>query len=434
MFDASIPLSIRNLDVQPAIKNFQDAQTLAGESQVREASLRDMAQQRDIRAEQLKSAQLQSTEEARQAHEDQTLRGLLQINDVSTPGGQVQLLEDAKKLGLGHKVPEIAAKFQADAAAKAKAQKDAEHMQRAEDIERLDMRARLLSGVKDEEGYQRAAATLKKFGDDLSGLEPTFDPAKVKAHVQEALSYKEQAEQEHKAAELEIKRSEAGLNNNKFDLEKGKAAETARHNMATEGIERGKAAAKADLADPSQVRIPGLAPIPGVAITKDSVKNIKTVAQANDNVKKLLGEIRDIYSGKEDPKTGKRSGGSGTEFAGNTARTLASKIRQLQLTIKGPEFVNLGVLAGPDLMLLEEMLPNPTSLGSNLKSITPFMGDPVLPQLNSFEEYIDGKFNSALERNGFQKAAAPAPQQSKVGPSAQPVKTASGKTYLIEAE
>jgi hypothetical protein len=39
------------------------------------ATLQDLAQQRQVRAEQLRSLQLQSAEDARKAHEDQTLRG-----------------------------------------------------------------------------------------------------------------------------------------------------------------------------------------------------------------------------------------------------------------------------------------------------------------------------------------------------------------------
>lgn len=213
MLDASIPLSLKTVDFQPAIKNFQDVQA-------QDANLRDMAQQRDLRSEQLKSARLASAEEARKAHEDQTLRGLAQINDVTTTQGQDQFLADAKNLGLGHKVPEFSAAFDAQRKAAAQAKADALKAERQTHIDFLDLRSRLLPGVKDQASYDETLGRLKRMGDDLSGLEPTFDAAKVKEHIGEVFTHKDRLEQENKADEAKAKASIL--------------AETTRHNKADE--------------------------------------------------------------------------------------------------------------------------------------------------------------------------------------------------------
>jgi hypothetical protein len=168
-----------------------------------------------------------------------------------------------------------------------------------------------------------------------------------------------------------------------------------------------KGPANNNLATGSSVLIPGLTPIPGVQITKESVKNVKTGAQAYDTVKDQIKRMRDLYAQ------------TGTEMGGEKARKLASMVRQIQLTLKGPEFLQLGVLAGPDMALLDEMVPNPTGFKDNIKSMIPGLGDPITPKLDELETFIDGRFQSALNRNGFQKA--PETTGQSVTPKSDPL-------------
>lgn len=224
MIDASIPLKLTNIDLQPAIDNFNTAR-------MNRSKLQDMAQERDLRGEQLKGVRLQSAEEARKAHEEETLRGLAQVNDIRTPEGQDQYLKDAGKLGLGHKVGEIASAFAAQQAAQKKAQEETRKAVRQEHLDRLDLRARILPNATDEASYQTSLRRLKALGDDLDGLEPEFDADQVKSHIGEVLSHKDRLELEHKAEDDRIKKEGA-------DLAKGNAEETKRHNQAMEGIGR----------------------------------------------------------------------------------------------------------------------------------------------------------------------------------------------------
>ena len=53
--------------------------------------------------------------------------------------------------------------------------------------------------------------------------------------------------------------------------------------------------------------------------------------------------------------------------ASNTSKKIMNDLRDIQLTYKGKSFADLGVLAGPDLMLLENIIENPGTL-SNLVS------------------------------------------------------------------
>lgn len=210
-------------------------------------------------------------------------------------------------------------------------------------------------------------------------------------------------------------------------------AETKRHNIQTEKSAWASATKPpAGQVEPGSVAIPGFTPQAGVQITKDSVRNLKGGAQAYDTIKEQIGRLRDIYAGKVDPKTGARTGGTGTEMGGEKARQMASIMRQIQFTLKGPEFVNLGVLNGPDLALLDEMVANPTGFWNNAKAMVPGLGDPVEPSLKELENFIEGRFNSAIERNGFRRAASTPPTAAavKVGTKAERDKLPPGTRYV----
>lgn len=224
MIDASIPLKLTNIDIQQGIDNFNTAR-------MNRSKLQDMAQERDLRGEQLKGVRLQSAEDARRAHEEETLRGLAQVNDIRTPEGQNQYLKDAGKLGLGHKVGEIASAFAAQQAAQKKAEEETRKATRQEHLDRLDLRARILPNATDETSYQTSLRRLKALGDDLDGLEPEYNADQVKGHIGEVLSHKDRLELEHKADEDKAKADEV-------IRKKDEDKETNRHNVAMEGIGR----------------------------------------------------------------------------------------------------------------------------------------------------------------------------------------------------
>jgi hypothetical protein len=207
-------------------------------------SLRDAAQMRraraqemDLRGEQIAQAKLQNADTARLADEAQTTRGLLQINDVSTPEGQAQFLHDMQgpKVGLGHLVPEWQQKFAAQNEAAKKA-KQAAH------LDEIESNSRLLNGVADEQSYQAAKNWINKLHGNTDGLPDTYDPDAIKMYLGHAMSYKDQIEQQNKVNDRALKEKELTTSS----TDKANAlAETKRHNIASEGIARTNAATEA---------------------------------------------------------------------------------------------------------------------------------------------------------------------------------------------
>src|SRR5574344_1990294 len=76
----------------------------------------------------------------------------------------------------------------------------------------------------------------------------------------------------------------------------------------------------------NQTAIPGFKPIAGVNITNDSVKKVKSAASQIEMMKKLADDLITKYNKM------------GTVFTGDDAADYSSKVRNLQLMAKGPEF------------------------------------------------------------------------------------------------
>ena len=138
----------------------------------------------------------------------------------------------------------------------------------------------------------------------------------------------------------------------------------------------------------NQTAIPGFKPIQGVKITDDSVRKVKVAASQIEMMKSLADDLINKYNKM------------GSEFTGDDAADYSSKVRNLQLMAKGPEFYNLGVLTGPDLSLLEETIPNPSSIKEGVKKQV--LGD-ISVKLNNFKNMLTQKGDQFYSLNGFEK-------------------------------
>lgn len=145
----------------------------------------------------------------------------------------------------------------------------------------------------------------------------------------------------------------------------------------------------------NQTAIPGFKPIAGVNITNDSVKKVKSAASQIEMMKKLADDLITKYNKM------------GTVFTGDDAADYSSKVRNLQLMAKGPEFYNLGVLTGPDLDLLEQTIPNPSSIKEGVKKTV--LGD-LSVKLNNFKDMLNTKSQQFYRFNGFEQET---PQKQK---------------------
>jgi hypothetical protein len=103
----------------------------------------------------------------------------------------------------------------------------------------------------------------------------------------------------------------------------------------------------------------------------------------------------------------------GTEQMPTEAKAqLQSSMRQLQGLLKSEDFINLGVLTGPDLGFLEDITGDPTSI-YNVRA------DRILSRLNELDKGTLTKFNNDLVVNGFKPFKRDefikVPQDTKVG-------------------
>jgi hypothetical protein len=133
--------------------------------------------------------------------------------------------------------------------------------------------------------------------------------------------------------------------------------------------------------------IPGLEPIEGVRQTEESIKNVKKVQPDVETMKTLADELIRKYETM------------GSVFTGDDAADYSSKVRNLQLLAKSPALYNLGVLTGPDLQLLEESIPNPSSIKEGVKKTV--LGDLGI-RLQNFRDLIDKRATQFYRTNGFQ--------------------------------
>lgn len=147
------------------------------------------------------------------------------------------------------------------------------------------------------------------------------------------------------------------------------------------------------------ILVPGFQEMDGVEITKDSVRKVKDASAAIADVKRQLTDLRAAY---------KKFGPS---MVGEDAARLSSLAKQLQTTIKGDQFLTLGVIQKADLPFIESMAPDPTKANiENLQGVlarkTDGVGDPVAARFDELEKYLDGKVDSFAKANGFEREAS----------------------------
>lgn len=142
--------------------------------------------------------------------------------------------------------------------------------------------------------------------------------------------------------------------------------------------------------------IPGFKPIEGTKITNESVKKVKDAAPLINSMNKITDEILTDFKNK------------GYQFTGDDAAKYNANIRYLQMLAKSEPVFNLGVITGPDLMLLDQIIADPSSLKQGMKSTV--LGS-VEKRLNEFKENVNTGAKEKYMAHGFEKIE---PKQKKV--------------------
>lgn len=136
--------------------------------------------------------------------------------------------------------------------------------------------------------------------------------------------------------------------------------------------------------------IPGLAPIQGAKITKKSVDEVKKASESYNDFMQQLKDYETLYNQV------------GTEAVGANAEALQAMATGMKLTLK--ELENLGVLQGPDLGLMNQMVPDAGGvLAKGRGLMNPVLGNQFKSKAETLRKRIEGKYNAKLFSNGFRK-------------------------------
>lgn len=154
----------------------------------------------------------------------------------------------------------------------------------------------------------------------------------------------------------------------------------------------------------NKTAIPGFKPIEGAKLTDESVAKVKALSPDIETMKQLSKELADKYDKM------------GNVFTGDDAADYRAKVRNLQLLAKSPSLYNLGVLAGPDLMLLEQTIPDPSSFKEGVSKQV--LGD-LSVKFKNFRDLVDLRGNQFYQVNGYERDEKPK-KPASTSPSAKP--------------
>ena len=98
---------------------------------------------------------------------------------------------------------------------------------------------------------------------------------------------------------------------------------------------------------------------------------------------------------------------------GQAGQDMASLANDIKLDLKGPEFKELGVLAGPDMRILEALVPN-TEPGLNLNVMR--SAESVNANLSNLANRLEADLDDAARSIGFSRAAQEQTQPEQTGP------------------
>jgi hypothetical protein len=124
------------------------------------------------------------------------------------------------------------------------------------------------------------------------------------------------------------------------------------------------------------------------------------------------------------------------EYFGEDAETMRNLSREIQLTMKGPEMYNLGVLSGPDLRLLEQLTSDPSSMSSLFTK-----KGTRLQQIDNQINAVQSKLAASAKSMGY-KPAGSQDEMPKDAPSQKPESNSRagqlvkvrGKLYKVGAD
>lgn len=133
----------------------------------------------------------------------------------------------------------------------------------------------------------------------------------------------------------------------------------------------------------------------GVVPTKKEASDLRAATENASAFKNNIDNVADIIK--------KNKGVPSAMFNPNVHDTMKQELRKAQLDLKGDAFFKLGVLAGPDMQLIEEAFGD---IDSTLNTWQPNSMEIALEKLENLKNYVDNKVKSKAFALGYDKSGS----------------------------
>jgi hypothetical protein len=157
-------------------------------------------------------------------------------------------------------------------------------------------------------------------------------------------------------------------------------------------------------------QVPGWQKVENVPVEKTELQQFRRRTAAVPRVVQKIKQLKELI-GKYGPYE--------NEYSSAAGQQMMSLANDIKLDLKGPEFKALGVLAGPDMAILEALVPDTTSLKNMAKS-----SSAVNASLDSLAKRLEEDLDASGTSIGFSRAQQP--QQPAVGPRGKKLWTPEG--------
>lgn len=272
-------------------------------------------------------------------------------------------------------------------------------------LDRFELTGRLLGPVKNQEDYDNALRIASENGIDMSQVPKKYSPSYVDNVLKQSMSAKDQILMDIRRADSMyqdlLKRAnlnkayrEGDLQQQRFDLQKQRFEWQKKRDTL-----KAKAGSQAAA---NKFSIPGLVHNPDYPLSKTEVRDVRAATTQTAPL------IENIQKAKQLIENSTRKDWTDPGFRNQ----VNGYLRDAQLTYKSKAYADLGVLAGPDLDILEEVLVNPFTLTGA------YMGP----------EQVAKSYDQALERiktrtKAFVKQYGYTPSESFLNPGGNRFKT-----------
>jgi hypothetical protein len=240
-------------------------------------------------------------------------------------------------------------------------------------------------------------------------LPPEYDDGYTRQLYQRRMQTKEGMESQ--LAKLKIQNQ--GLEGQKTKAEIAKLYAEAKHKGSNDPL--ANAMAMMDMREQykkrdEQEKIKNYSKVGGWQLAEDAtptMQDSKLFKEGASETRVLMGSLNRLQELVDD---------HGTEAYGKNAREMEKLIRDIQLQAKGPAMYQLGVLTGPDMGLLEQIVDaDPTSFTANLN---PLGAARAKDSLQSLRDLVNRNIEAKAVTYGFQptdewKSIAGGPQKKK---------------------